>query len=257
MLALVLAEALKHQRHIPVCGDPVPVLVAGACAVRAGTCAWPAARRVTWPDFASDRPLCDGLPGSRLLRYWPIEWGRDLSGVPVSNYEYPVDALQFMADQGLTGRLVVAGHWAQYALGVMGAYAPEDPGVSVAFDGRFRTCYPQQVVDMHFDFFVGDGGPDKRYRSPLSPPADPKRVLEYDDPQLVLLNRHEPHPVAVMQSVQDQWVLLYQDQLAQLWGRRSIYDQPGQASYFPPPRRQLAVGPPDQSGSLAGRAPPS
>jgi hypothetical protein len=100
------------------------------------------------------------------------------------------------------------------------------------------------VIDMHFDFFVGDGGPDQRYRSPLSPPADPKRVLRHGHPQLVLLNRHEPYPVAVMQSVQDQWVLLYQDHLAQLWGRRSIYDRQGSVDYFRPEWRSLAVAAP-------------
>ena len=49
-----------------------------------------------------------------------------------------------MADQGLAGKLVVSGRWAQYALGVMGARKPGDSGVEVAFDGRFRTCYPQE-----------------------------------------------------------------------------------------------------------------
>jgi hypothetical protein len=243
ILALVLNEACKHQRHIPFLAILIlfwmPVHLQSAIE-RMGTAA---RNRTAWCDAAGlvRWASCGLLLVCALLAY---RVGTRLSGVPVSNYEYPVDALQFMADQGLTGRLVVAGHWAQYALAVMGARTPDDPGVQVAFDGRFRTCYPQHLADMHFDFFLGDGGPDKRYRSPTSPPADGKRVLEYDDPELVLLNRHEPFPVSIMQSVQDEWVLLYQDQLAQLWGRRSVFDREGQAAYFPPQRRQLVASAP-------------
>jgi hypothetical protein len=243
VLSLVLFEVYKHQRHIPflaiLCLFWLPAHLQSAferlSAARTNS------GRVS---FTTPTIRLASVMLALLCVLFAYRVGHRLTGVSVSNYEYPVDALQFMADQGLTGRTVVQGNWAQYVLAVMGARSPEEPGITVAFDGRFRTCYPQHVADMHFDFFLGNGGPDKRYRSPDSPPVDPGRVLEYREPHLVLINRHDLHPVRVMRRAQDKWVLLYQDQIAQLWGRRAVYDQKGLASYFPESTRQIAISHP-------------
>ncbi|MEZ6110018.1 MAG: hypothetical protein R3C99_03230 [Pirellulaceae bacterium] len=77
---------------------------------------------------------------------------RRLADMPVMRNEYPVSALEYMAEQDLNGKLVVTYNWAQYAIAAMGTLNNESqPGVQVQFDGRFRTCYPQDVIDMHFD----------------------------------------------------------------------------------------------------------
>jgi hypothetical protein len=144
---------------------------------------------------------------------------------------YPVEALDYMARQGLTGKLVVHFDWAQYALA---AFAPE---TTVAFDGRFRTCYPQLIADMHFDFLIGDA-PGYRWRDPSSPPVDPARVLEYGDPDLVLIPRASAHAVQVLRE-RPEWSLIYQDELAQLWGRRERYDDAASPDYLPPDAREI------------------
>ena len=46
---------------------------------------------------------------------------------------------------------------------------------------------PQQMLDEHFDFILGDVGPRQRFRCPDSGPFDPARVLESGSPDLVLL----------------------------------------------------------------------
>ncbi|MCA9147873.1 MAG: hypothetical protein KDA92_01175 [Planctomycetales bacterium] len=183
-----------------------------------------------WADFACS-----------LLSLYAVSLGfrvgTRLHEIPVYRDQYPVSAAQFIADHGLTGRVVTSGKWAQYTLCVLGARTPGDRGLLVAFDGRLRTCYPQEVVDLHFDFALGDGGPDERFRSPSSPPADPKRILEFNQPELLLLDRHESHAQQVLATVADHWVLLYQDELSQLWGRRSIFDDPTNERYFPADQR--------------------
>ena len=247
VLALVGYEALKHQRHLPFVAILFLFWMPGHIQSAIDRVVGEPSNRS--PDRSTSRSVVRFAAVGLILlcTLFAYRVGTRFSGVPISNHEYPVDALQFMSDQSLTGRLVVEGHWAQYALGVMGAYGPNDPGIRVAFDGRFRTCYPQQVVDMYFDFFVGDGGPDKRFRSPDSPPADPERILRFEDPQLVLINRHGSHAVGVMNRLEREWTLLYEDQLAQLWGRRSLYDQPGSPDFLPPHERQLAA---DQPASV-------
>jgi hypothetical protein len=157
---------------------------------------------------------------------------------PVPRTSYPVDALQFMVDHGLQGKLVVSFNWAQYALASLA------PHSSLQFDGRFRTCYPQEVIDMHFDFLTGEHQ-GRRFRSPRSGPIDPRRVLEHGTPDLVLVDRQYAHAVGVMAEeasrAEPEWVLLYRDALAELWGRSSRYDDPRSAHYFPPSERSLST----------------
>jgi hypothetical protein len=158
-----------------------------------------------------------------------------LGDLPVQRSSYPVDAVAYMAEQNISGKLVVSFNWAQYAIAALA------PQVQVSFDGRFRTCYPQEVVDMNFDFILGRAA-GKRYRSPHSGPLDPTRVLHYGEPDVVLVDRRFPHSVAVMQwhDQQRDWVLLYQDGLAQLYGRREKYDQPESPAYLPVAQRRIS-----------------
>ena len=162
-----------------------------------------------------------------------------LNDMPVKRAEYPVSAFEFMARHQLKGRLVVTYNWAQYALAAFGTEHPQSDGITVAFDGRFRTCYPQELVDAHFDFIAGTGDDSLRYRSPTSPPFNDSAVLSHLDPNLVLINRFQPHSIEVMSRNQGEWTLLYQDALAQLWGRRSCYDDPTSANYLPPTARSI------------------
>lgn len=143
---------------------------------------------------------------------------------------YPVSAMQFMADRDLGGRVFVTFNWAQYALAVFSETNPES---RIAIDGRFRTCYPQPVIDMYFDFILGDPAERSRYREGDSGPFNPGKALEFGNPNLVLFERRRQHCVETMQAAADDWCLLYQDEIAQLWGRRSLYDDPQSPNYLP------------------------
>lgn len=182
--------------------------------------------------------LVTGLLGYRLATQF--------REIPVRRDDYPVDALQFMADRGLGGKMVVSFSWAQYAIAAL------RPNISVAFDGRFRTCYPQEVVDLHFDFQLGPAG-GGRNRSPASGPLDPKRVLEFGKPDLVLVDRRCPHGARVVEA-HSGFVLLYQDGIAQLWGRRDRFDARQSPQYLPPAQRSITDARP--TGSIAWPALP-
>jgi hypothetical protein len=151
-----------------------------------------------------------------------------------------------MADHDLHGKLVVHFNWAQYALAAL-------PRSRVAFDGRFRTCYPQEVIDMHFDFLYGTAR-KRRFRSPRSGPIDGDRVLDYRRPDLVLLDRAFQPSVEVMRR-RDDFVLLYQDEVAQLWGRRARYDDPASPHYLAASERAISDAP--QRGSVTWPAFPT
>lgn len=163
-------------------------------------------------------------------------WPR-LANIHVSRERYPVDAFQFLADHRLEGRMIVSFNWAQYAIGL---FADEGLNSTVAVDGRLRTCYPQEVIDIYLDFFLGDDPALPRYRSPRSGPLDPALALSHADPELILISRKQQPSVRVMERHQDRWTLLYQDELAQLWGRRELYDDPGRPRYLSVEQRRTS-----------------
>jgi len=152
---------------------------------------------------------------------------------------YPVAAFEFMASHDLGGKLVVNADWAWYAI------AAFSPPTSVSFD--YRACYPLAVADMNWDFFLDEESNARRHRG-RTPPGDPAEVLRFGEPDLVLLTRRLPHAIEVMDveraralftHTPPDWVLLYQDEVAQLWGRRRTYDDPASPAYFPAVQRRI------------------
>lgn len=242
ILSLVAWQAVEHRRHIAfvviLSLAWLPPLVESllqrfrglspATVPTAGMSLWP--RRFVLSGFCVGLLLALGMFIDQLRM------------LPVPRNRYPVDAFQFMADNGLQreGKLVCQFEWAQYAILAFGQRREGEPGLRLQFDGRFRTCYPQEVLDMYWDFDMGPTPPGTRYRSPKSPPeVDGSRVLSYRDPDLVLVGRHRPHAVGIMEQRPADWVLLYQDHLAQLWGRRTRYDNPRSPFYLPPETRSI------------------
>lgn len=180
-------------------------------------------------------------------------YGR-LADMPVHKDKFPVAAMQYIADQDMDGKLVVTFNWAQYAIAALGPSTPEaHDGLLVQFDGRFRTCYPQEVVDMHFDFVLGDGPEGTRHRSTKSGVIDGNRVLDFAQPDVVLLNRRQINSVEVMEQRED-FVLLYQDELAQVWGRASKFNDPINRNYIAEDSRHISDAP--QQGSATWPALP-
>jgi hypothetical protein len=238
IMAVTLWQSLEHRRHIPF------------FAIAFGYWMVPhvdsALRRlgVVRDESASSAPAppawkwAFGCVIGLAFAIAGIQLGVRLSDMPVYRNEYPVSAFQFIADRKLQGKMVVTFNWAQYAIAAFGEKTSDGPGIQVHADGRFRTCYPQELLDMHFDFALSDLEP--RYRSPNSPPMDGARVLEYGEPDLVLVSRGQPSSVNVMFRHADRWTLLYQDQLAQVWGRASVYDEPDSPRYLPPAQRSIS-----------------
>jgi hypothetical protein len=159
--------------------------------------------------------------------------GYNLIAFGVDRDEYPVSAFEFMAEHNITGRLVVTFDWAQYALAALA------PATTVAFDGRYDTCYPQTVVDMHFDLLYGKDY-TRRHRSPDSGAIDPERALQMGDPNLVLMDRQKDIPAVRYLNQHTDWVTLYQDSRSVLWGRRSEFDDSAKPNYLMPSERPVS-----------------
>lgn len=163
-----------------------------------------------------------------------------------------------MREAGLYGNVLVTFNWAQYAIGCFARQAEETGGQQVsrvAVDGRFRTCYPQEVIDIYFDFLFGPDSEHPRYRSPLSGLVDPARALSWSEPDLLIVSRRQRPSLRTIAAHANHWVLVYQDDMSQIWARRDRYDRPDSPYYLPPASRRVhdAV----QDGWVAWPATPS
>lgn len=155
-----------------------------------------------------------------------------MSSLRVERATYPVAAFEFIEQHRLEGRMVTEFNWGQYCL-----YAFW-PRILVSVDGRFDTSYSRQVLDVNLDFMMGDR-PHWRNRSPETGPFHADRVLDLGQPNLALVDRQRFDCVRAIEQRPD-WVLLYQDALAQVWGRRSIYDDPASPRYIWPSTRSIS-----------------
>jgi hypothetical protein len=255
VMALTLWQALEHQRHIPffaiAFGFWMPVHVQSALSRMSMFRAEGASEHRALPTPAR-LLLAAALGGVFVLLAGRLY--QRVHEMPVHRSEFPVSAFQYMEDHGLRGKMLVTFNWAQYAIAAFGQSEGDRPTSLVQFDGRCRTSYPQEIADIHFDFVLGDAIPGGRFRSPNSPEPDPALALEFGEPELVLISRHHPHSVFVMNQHRDSWALLYQDELAQLWGRKSVYDDPASDRYLPLGARTITDEP--QVGSVAWPALP-
>lgn len=265
ILAALLWQTLTHQRHAPFLAiafgfwmtphvESLVVRIAG----RRSPTEEPEPQRPGWllAALSIGCLLMGGVVVNRL-RVMQVDRG-----------EYPVAAMQFIARHRLQGNMVATYNWAQYVIGCFGKRSSEGgsserrdsaggnsdgPGIRLAFDGRFRTCYPQELVDMHFDLILGDI-PHLRNRASREP-VQGNRILEVRGTELVLGSRLQPHTERVLRQQRDRWTLLYQDGLAQLWGRRDIFDDPASPRYLPPAARSISDQP--QRGFAAWPATPA
>ncbi len=252
ILTCTLQQALAHRRHIPFFAIAFGFWMAphvDAALRRFG---------IVTDDTPSSAPMprvwkwAFGVTITVAFAIAGLQLSSRLSDMPVQRNEYPVSAFQYIADRNLQGKMVVTFNWAQYALAAFGQKTPDGPGILVHADGRFRTCYPQELLDMHFDFAISDLEP--RYRSRNSPPLDPTRILEYGQPDLVLVSRGQSCSVNAMFRSHSYWTLLYQDEVAQVWGRTTKYGDPSSPDYIATELRDITNK--KQTGSVTWPALP-
>lgn len=246
ILGIVLWQGLAHCRHIVFFAILCGCWLAGD--VQSVLDRLTAGLRREWAGRASSASAPRGQwAGPVLLTLWMAvvvaQLAPRLREIPVRRDWYPVSAMQYLLDQDLRGNVLVEFNWAQYAIMCFAEHPQWAGSTRVAVDGRLRTCYPWETIDVFLDFFIGDGGPDVRNRSPQAPPFAAGRALRIGAPDLALLWRGQWHSLQVMEQSRDEWVLLYQDSLAQLWGRRERYDNPASLDYLPASRRQVSDAP--------------
>ncbi|WP_425613885.1 hypothetical protein NA78x_003729 [Anatilimnocola sp. NA78] len=255
ILALLCWQSLSHSRHIAffaiACGFWLPrqwqsIFERIGASSKDQSLATGLSPRLA-PVLAGLMFIACLLTGGRLVSR--------LSELRVERENFPVGAAEFIARENLTGKMIVTFNWAQYALATFGPKQRGEEGILVHVDGRCRTSYSQAMLDEHFDFITGAQSSSDRYRDPKSGPFDAEKALRNHRPELVLIARAQEPGCNVMLRQQKTWVLLYQDELAQLWGRRSRFDDPANPDFVPLANR--IIGSQRQTGYVAWPAMPT
>jgi len=201
LVALAAAgAALLHQRHVPICAIAAAPLVA---ATLVDVAAW---LRLRGRIDGCARVLRGGIAAltAAQIVIAVAMLGRTRGRIDVDPNVYPVQALRFLAENDVVGRVALPFDWGEVALWSLPA------GSSVAVDGRFTTAYPQQLLDESWRFMSGDPGwNDLLTRYPTDvvvsartqPPAellrgDPEWVYVYSDPVAVVFLRDVPSQAA-------------------------------------------------------------
>jgi hypothetical protein len=232
LLALAGFQAFLHRRHTPL----FAILAAYWIPEHLEDCLARVRQRLTrqsllvapdvgslrmyWFAYISVAVLFSGLTAFQLR------------SLRVERATFPVSAFEFIEKNQLAGRMVTEFNWGQYCL-----YAFW-PRILVSVDGRFDTSYSRPALDVNLDFMMGDST-RWRNRSPETGPFQADRVLDLRAPNLALVDRQRAGCVSVISQRAD-WTLLYQDALAQVWGRRSVYDDPASPAYLAPHVRSIS-----------------
>ena len=248
ILGLLFWQTCEHRRHsaflaISACFWVAPYLEHALQRFRTSGQGYGPMKPNEAPSAAlgMTRSMTLGLACVYLLLGYML-WQR-LSKVDVRRDYYPIAAAEFIADNGLEGRMVCAFNWAQYMLYLFGARSSQERGLLIHVDGRCRTSYSQKALDEHFDFLFGEQPAGQRYRA-ASTPFNDAAVLKDGNPNLVLLDREQPHAEEVMKRHDADWALLFEDRKSQLWGKRDRYDDPRSPAYVPPEKR-IRIDSPD------------
>ena len=226
-LVLLLYAALKHQRHIPFFAMMVcPYLIYwGSRAGKALQTRHPRARlsRVSAAIISGALVLMGGHQAMAGGHSYIQSGGRIIVDTDV----YPVAAVRFMRKNHFTGNLQLPFEWGEYAIWKL------YPACRVSIDGRFRTTYPEVVIQDHF----------KSRR-------DPRRLLQLADKYGadIILAHQNSRIHATIKRWPSKWRYVYSDAVAAIYVRNSdrnrslleafrdgdfIYPQTAPSPFFP------------------------
>ena len=207
---LVIAAAVVavlHRRHIPLFAIVAAPVLAAALA---DAIAWARRRGDLGRSAQLLRPALVAATALQLIATAAVAF-RSGGRIEVDPRIYPIQALRFVAENGIVGNIALPFDWGELALWSL------PPGSKVAVDGRFTTAYPQALLDQAWRFMAGTPGWDDlltRYPTEVviaartQAPArllrqDPDWEYVYSDPISFVFIRKWPTQAATLARFHD------------------------------------------------------
>ncbi len=226
-LFLMMYASIRHQRHVPFFA-----IMAGPYLIHHGSRLL-GQIQVRWSHVRLSRgSLAMIVVFFSLLAFYQATEGLGIYRLAkwriiVDPAVYPVAAVRFMEQNKFKGNLLLPFEWGEYAIWKL------YPACRVSIDGRFRTAYPDHVIQDHFQ--------------PLQN-KDQFGVLLKKYPADLVLAKQIPAVHTFINSSQTDWLYVYSDNLAVVLMRNSlrnkdliaafkakklVYPQAAPAPYFP------------------------
>jgi hypothetical protein len=152
LLALLAVYSYRHQRHTVLFAEAaVPfLLVSGDRARCLLLRRWPVLRPTPLLRRAVFCALV--LIAGMQIGGFSRTLARDGATIRFDRFEYPVDAVQFLHENGLRGNIAMPFEWGAYANWKLGEE------FQVFIDGRYEAVFPPRVIDDYFRFTEGAPG---------------------------------------------------------------------------------------------------
>jgi len=108
---------------------------------------------------------------------------------------YPTYAVHFLKENRIKGNVLLPFEWGEYVIWKL------YPDCKVSIDGRFRTAYPEEVLDDHFEALRNE---ERRME-----------LLDKYPTDVVLVRRNSPFQKMI--AIRQDWIYVYSDSLSKIY----------------------------------------
>jgi len=225
IIIIALIYAFRHQRHTAVFAIVVaPFLVESLSAIIAQRLNFYEKIRSS-PSYLILKLFLIIIIGYQLFstssKYIKAEFN-----IIVDPQRYPIYAVNFLKANKIEGNILLPFEWGEYVIWKL------YPGSKVSIDGRFRTVYPEEVLEDHFLALINRSKWEK--------------LLDKYPTDIILAKRNLFSQQMI--SIQKKWRYIYSDTESIIFIKRNksnknifekikkkqlIYPQEGLTTYFP------------------------
>lgn len=191
IIVTALLYAFKHQRHTPLFAIVIGPYLTENLSMMLKYRNLPDKLKLSPPSYLLINIFLVFLIGYQLF-YAVDRYIKAKFNIIVNPREYPVYAVNFLRENKIKGNILLPFEWGEYVIWKL------YPDCKVSIDGRFRTVYPQEVIDDHFKVGNDRSGWER------------------------LINKYSTNIILARQSLffhqlissQSEWVYIYSDPLS-------------------------------------------
>lgn len=196
IIIIVLVFAFRHQRHTPIFAIAATPYLAEKLSILAKRINLFSRIKSSWV-YVILNTVVVLLIGFQLY-HASSRYIRTGFNIIVDPKMYPVYAVHFLKQNKIKGNILLPFEWGEYAIWKL------HPDCKVSIDGRFRTAYPEEVLDDHIRAAADGRGW--------------KKVMD-KYPSDIILARRDPF-FQQMISGQEKWIYVYSDSISMIFVKK-------------------------------------
>jgi hypothetical protein len=201
IICIALFYAFMHQRHTPVFAIVAAPYLVENFSIMVQRRGFFGKIRTFSSYVVLSLFLCI-LVGYQVF-FTGYKYKKTQGNIIVDPAKYPVGAVRFLKENGVKGDLLLPFDWGEYAIWKL------YPDCRVSIDGRFRTVYPEKVLDDHFRAAVDE--------------TKLRELLEKYPADIILGRQNSLYERLI--STQNNWIYVYSDLTSIVFIRNNIFQR--------------------------------